>query len=196
MKKFKLYVLAFLVAAVSSKSAFALNCVNTAYGSLCSSAPADFELRKTVSKLNSSETKDRLLGVKKGDTFVFYFKVTNNTLNDITLKLKDDLPFEYERVSGSTFTETVNLFPKSSKTVEMVVKVKDSEFANKSNFEKCVVNKAYISKDKDQKDSSTATVCFGEGVANTLPKTGPENIVLGASALSLALGFALKRFKR
>ena len=168
MKKFKLYVLAFLVAAVCSKSAFALNCVNTAYGSLCSSAPADFELRKTVSKLNSSETKDRLLGVKKGDTFVFYFKVTNNTLNDITLKLKDDLPFEYERVSGSTFTETVNLFPKSSKTVEMVVKVKDSEFDGKSLFVKCVVNKAYLYKGSDLKDTSTATVCYGDGFGSKL----------------------------
>ena len=57
-------------------------------------------------------------------------------------------------------------------------------------------NKAYIYRDGSEKDSSTATVCFGDGVVSKLPQTGPENFVLGAGALSLALGFALKRFRR
>ncbi len=173
------------------------SCDSSAYGttgSTCSNS--EFNLEKRVIKSGTSEDKKKITGVNKGDTFTFEFKIENKTSNEVTLNLEDNLPSEFEKVSGIGYTEEVKLDAKSRKTLEMVVKVKDSEFANKSNFEKCVVNKAYISKDKDQKDSSTATVCFGEGVANTLPKTGPENIVLGASALSLALGFALKRFKR
>lgn len=196
MKKIKLLVLPVLFYVSTITMAFA-SCDSSAYGttgSTCSNS--EFNLEKTVSKAGSTENNKKVTGIKKGDTFTFSFKVENKTSNEVTLNLEDNLPSEFEKVSGIGYTEEVKLGAKSRKTLEMVVKVKDSEFANKSNFEKCVVNKAYITKDKDQKDSSTATVCFGEGVANTLPKTGAENMVLGAGALSLALGFALKRFRR
>jgi hypothetical protein len=196
MKKIKLFVLPILVYVSTITMAFA-SCDSSAYGttgSTCSNS--EFNLEKTVRKSGASEDKKKITGINKGETFTFEFKVENKTSNEVTLNLEDNLPSEFEKVSGIGYTEEVKLNAKSRKTLEMVVKVKDSEFVNKSNFEKCVVNKAYISQDRDQKDSSTATVCFGEGVANTLPKTGPENIVLGAGALSLALGFALKKFRK
>ena len=196
MKKIKLLVLPAMLYVSAITTAFA-SCNSSAYGAYGSSCSnSEYNLEKTVTKSGTSEDKKKITGVSKGDTFTFSFMAENKTSNEVTVNLTDNLPSEFERVSGIGYTEEIKLGSKSRKTLEMVVKVKDSEFDNKTNFEKCVVNKAYISKDKDQKDSSTATVCFGEGVAQTLPQTGPESIVLGAGALSLALGFALKRFRR
>jgi hypothetical protein len=79
----------------------------------------------------------------------------------------------------------------------MSVKVKDSEFEGKKNFEKCVINKAYIYKGDKEKDSSTATVCFGDGAKiASLPKTGANSLVLGVSLITTLLGFGLTRFRR
>ena len=192
MKKLKLVILPLLLATSSITMAFA-SCSSSGYGTTCTNS--DYNLTKTVVKNGSTEDKEKITGVKKGDTFTYEFKVENKTSNEVTLNLVDNLPSEFERVSGIGNTEKIVLGSKSSKTLEMLVKVKDSEF-NKTNFEKCVVNKAYLYKDGSEKDSSTATVCFGEGVISKLPQTGPENFVLGAGALSLALGFALKRFRR
>ena len=43
-------------------------------------------------------------------------------------------------------------------------------------LEKCVVNTAELYKDGSKKESSYATVCYGEGVAKNLPETGPNDI--------------------
>lgn len=171
--------MALILATLGSKSAYALNCVSTAYGNLCSSAPLDYDIRKTVSKTAGSEGTDRITGISKGDTFTFYFRVSNNTLNEVTLNLEDNLPSTLERVSGIGYTEKVTLYPKSRKTLEMVVKVKDSEFQTSNFFQKCVVNKANLFKDKDLKDSSTATVCYGKGFGSKLSGAF-LNDVLGA----------------
>lgn len=182
MKKANLLILPIIfIATLMGKSAFALNCVNTAYGNLCSSAPVDYELRKTVSKSNSSTGLTRIDNIKQGDTFVFYFKISNNTLNEVTLKLEDNLPASLERVGGVGETETVVLFAKSKKILEMEVKVKDSEFANKENFQKCVVNKGYLYKDTNLQDSSTATVCFGKGLGSKIVSGTLYDGVLGSS---------------
>ena len=179
MKRLKFLTIALILATVGSKSAFALNCVSTAYGNLCSGAPLDYDVRKTVSKTADSEGSDRIANVSQGDTFTFYFRVSNNTLNEVTLNLEDNLPSVFERVSGISYTEKVTLYPKSRKTLEMVVKVKDSEFKNNNFFQKCVVNKAYLYKDKDLKDTATATVCYGKGFGSKLTGTF-QNDVLGA----------------
>lgn len=179
MKRLNYIVIALILATLSSKSAFALNCVSTAYGNLCSGAPLDYDVRKTVSKTAGSEGTDRITGISQGDTFTFYFRVSNNTLNEVTLTLEDNLPSNLERVGGIGYTEKVTLYPKSRKTLEMVVKVKDSEFQNKNFFQKCVVNKANLYKDKDLKDSATATVCYGKGFGSKLSGI-VSNDVLGA----------------
>lgn len=173
--------LSILFFATSFGSVYAVNCVDTAYGSLCSNSISDFDLNKTVSKSNSTDRKERITGIKKGDSFIFYFRIKNNTLNEATVSLQDNLPTELERVGGIGYTEKVVVFPKSDKIVEMTVKVKDSEFLNRSFFEKCVVNKAYIYKDKDLKDTSTATVCYGDGFATAPSLFGSDNKVLGSS---------------
>lgn len=168
------------MASLSFKSVYALNCVNTAYGNLCTSAPVDYEIRKTVSKSNSSTGLTRIDNVKQGDTFIFYFKISNNTLNEVTLKLEDMIPSAFERVGGIGETESVVLFAKSKKILEMQVKVKDSEFKGKNNFQKCVVNKAYLYKDTNLQDSSTATVCYGIGLGSKVIP-GTWDTVLGSS---------------
>jgi len=180
-KNIKLMAFSILFFATSFGSAYAVNCIDTAYGSLCSNSISDFDLNKTVSKSNSTDRKEKITGVKKGDNFIFYFRVKNNTLNEATVSLQDNLPKELERVSGIGYTERIVVFPKSDKIVEMTVKVKDSEFLNKSFFEKCVVNKAYIYKDSDLKDTSTATVCYGDGFAAAPMLFGSDNKVLGTS---------------
>lgn len=193
MNKLKLVILPLLLATSGITMAFA-SCSSSGYGTTCTNA--DYNLTKTVVKNGSQENKEKITGVKKGENFTYKFKVENKTSNEVTLNLVDNLPSEFERISGIGNTEKITLGAKSNKTLEMVVKVKDSEFVNKTNFEKCVVNKANLYKEGSEKDTSTATVCFGDGVVSKLPQTGPENFVLGAGALSLALGFALKRFRR
>ncbi len=173
--------LSILFFATNFGSVHAVNCVDTAYGSLCSNSISDFDLNKSVSKANSTDRKERITGVKKGENFIFYFRIKNNTLNEATVSLQDNLPTQLERVGGISYTEKVVIFPKSFKIVEMTVKVKDSEFLNKSFFEKCVVNKAYIYKDKDLKDTSTATVCYGDGFGIAPSIFGIDNQVLGTS---------------
>lgn len=173
-------------------------CDNSGYGSTkCDNNKKDYDLEKKVTKSNKDSKEEKITNVKKGDNFIFTFKVRNNTNEEITLKLVDNLPKEFERVSGIGFTEEVKIEKNSSKTLEMVAKVKDSEFEGKSNFEKCVINKAYIYKGDKEKDSSTATVCFGDGSKiTTLPKTGANTLVLGASVLTTLLGFGLTRLRR
>lgn len=173
-------------------------CNNSGYGSTkCDNNKKDYDLEKKVTKSSKDSKEEKITNVKKGDNFIFTFKVRNNTNEEITLKLVDNLPKEFERVSGIGFTEEVKIEKNSSKTLEMVAKVKDSEFEGKSNFEKCVINKAYIYKGDKEKDSSTATVCFGDGSKiTTLPKTGANTLVLGASVLTTLLGFGLSRLRR
>ena len=196
MKIFKLLVLFGAFSALSLGLVRA-ECDNSGYGSSnCDNNKKDYDLEKKVTKSNSDSKEEKITGVKKGENFTFTFKISNNTDEEITLKLEDNLPKEFERVSGIGFTEDVKISKNSSKTLEMVAKVKDSEFEGKSNFEKCVINKAYLFKGSREKDSSTATVCFGDGKITSLPKTGTNSLVLGASVLSVLLGFGLSRFRR
>jgi hypothetical protein len=193
MKNIKLVALPVLLVTSSFTMAFA-SCSTSAYGTSCTNS--DYNLTKTVIKAGSTDSKEKITGIKKGDTFTYKFKVENKTSDQVTLTLTDKLPSELEKVSGIDTTETIKVDANSSKNYELVAKVKDSEFANKTNFEKCIVNKAYINKGDSQKDSSTATVCYGEGVVSKLPQTGAEDLVLGAGVVSLALGLALKKFRK
>lgn len=197
MKLLKLVVLSGALIAFGSGLVLA-DCNNSGYGSTkCDNNKKDFDLEKKVSKSNSESKEEKITGVTKGDNFIFTFKIKNNTDEEVTIKLVDNLPKEFEKVSGIGFTEEVKIEKNSSKTLEMVAKVKDSEFEGKSNFEKCVINKAYIYKSDREKDSSTATVCFGDGAQVTsLPKTGANTFVLGASVLTTLLGFGLSRLRK
>lgn len=197
MKNLKLLVLPIVFAASLSGVAFA-ECNNSGYGSTdsCKKKKEGFVIEKRVSKSGPSDKKEKITGVKKGQTFTFYFKVKNDTYDKADVKFIDNLPSELERVSGDDLTKSFSMDSRSVKNFEIVVKVKDSEFDNKLNFEKCVVNKAYITKDDKEKDSSSATVCYGEGVATKLPTTGPESMVLGSGLASLAFGLVLRRFNK
>lgn len=192
MQKIKLVVLPLLLATSGITMAFA-SCSSSAYGTSCTNS--DYNLTKLVSK-NNTDAKEKIIGVNKGETFTYKFKIQNKTSKEVTLDLKDELPNEMEKVSGIGQTETIKIDANSSKNFEMVAKIKDSEFENKTNFEKCIVNKAYIYKDGSEKDASTATVCFGEGVVTKLPQTGAEDFILGAGVFSTVLGLALKKFRK
>lgn len=197
MKNIKLFVLPIVFAASLTGVALA-ECNNSGYGTnnSCKTKKEGFVIEKRVSKSGPSDKKEKITGVKKGQTFTFYFKVKNDTYDKADVKFIDKLPAELERVSGDDLTKSFSMDSRSDKTFEMVVKVKDSEFDNKTNFEKCVVNKAYITKDEKEKDSSSATVCYGDGVATKLPQTGPESIVLGSGLASIALGLVIRRFNK
>lgn len=197
MNYFKIVALGILVSVFGFKSVLA-DCNNSGYGSTsCDNDKKDYIVEKKVTKSEDKSKEEKISNIRKGENFIFTFKITNNTNEEVTLKLVDNLPKEFEKVSGIGFTEDVKISKNSSKTLEMVAKVKDSEFEGKSNFEKCIVNKAYIYKGDKEKDSSTATVCFGDGTKiSTLPKTGTNSIVMGASLITTLLGFGLSRFRR
>ncbi len=163
-------------------------------GSYGSSSCSDtgFDLTKKIS-INDGETKQKLTGIKKGDVFKYTFKIENRTDETKTLKLVDNLPNELERVGGIGFTEEVTLNQKSSVKLVMEVKVKNSEFENKTNFEKCVVNTAHLYKEDAKKESSSATVCYGEGVAKTLPETGPNDIFAIVGLVLASAGVVIRR---
>lgn len=193
MKDLKLVILPLLLVTSSITVAFA-SCSSSAYGNSCTNS--DYNLTKSVVKNGSTESKEKIIGVKKGETFTYKFKIQNKTSKEVTFDLKDELPKEMEKVSGIGQTETVKVDANSSKNFEMVAKVKDSEFTNKTNFEKCVVNKAYLYTDGSERDASTATVCFGEGTVSKLPQTGAEDLILGAGVFSTVLGLVLKKFRK
>lgn len=197
MKFLKVIVLSAFVALISTNTVFA-ECNNSGYGSSnCDDNKKDYVVEKKVTRSSADKKEEKITNVKKGENFIFTFKIRNNTNEEVTLKLTDNLPKEFERISGIGFTEDVKISKNSSETLEMVVKVKDSEFEGKSNFEKCVINKAYISKGDKERDSSTATVCFGDGTkVSTLPKTGTNSLVLGVGLLTTLLGFGLTRLRK
>jgi hypothetical protein len=197
MNYLKVLVLGAFVATLGFTPVFA-ECNNSGYGSSnCDNSSKDYVIEKKVTKSSKDSKEEKITNVKKGENFIYTFKIRNNTDNEVTLKLVDNLPKEFEKVSGIGFTEDVKVEKNSSKTLQMTVKVKDSEFEGKKNFEKCVINKAYIYKGDKEKDSSTATVCFGDGTkVSSLPKTGTNTLVLGASLVTTLLGFGLSRFRR
>ncbi len=197
MNYIKVLVLGAFVATLGFRPAFA-ECSNSGYGSSnCDNDKKDYVIEKKVTKSSSDSKEEKITNVRKGENFIYTFKIRNNTDSEVTLKLVDNLPKEFEKVSGIGFTEDVKIEKNSSKTLQMSVKVKDSEFEGKKDFEKCVINKAYIYKGDKEKDSSTATVCFGDGTKiSTLPKTGANTLVLGASLITTLLGFGLSRFRR
>lgn len=176
-------------------SVLALNanasCSGSYYGS-SSCSDSGFDLTKKVS-FKDEEAKQKLTGVKKGDVFKYTFKIENKTDETKTLKLIDNLPNELERVAGIGFTEEVTLGKKSSVKLVMEVKVKDSEFENKKDFEKCVVNTAQLYKDGAKKESSSATVCYGEGIAKTLPETGPNDIFAVVGLILATAGVVIRK---
>jgi len=161
------------------------------YGSnSCSNS--GYNLSKRVS-LKDEEAKQKIIGIKKDQVFKYTIQVENKTGESKTLKLIDNLPNELERVSGIGFTEEITLAKNSSVKVFMEVKVKDSEFENKTNFEKCVVNTAELYKDGSKKESSSATVCYGEGIAKNLPETGPNEIFAMVGLILAITGIVVRK---
>ena len=175
-------------------SVLALNANASCSGSYGSSSCSDsgFDLVKRVS-FKDEEGKQKITGIKQGDVFKYTFKIENKTDETKTLKLIDNLPNELERIGGIGFTEEVTLGKKSSVKLIMEVKVKDSEFDNKKDFEKCVVNTAQLYKDGAKKESSSATVCYGEGVAKTLPETGANDIFAIAGLILASAGVVIRK---
>jgi hypothetical protein len=184
----------FLINLIVLSTVFAFNANASCSGSYGSSTCSDsgFDLTKKVS-FKDEEAKQKLTGIKKGDVFKYTFKIENKTDETKTLKLVDNLPAELERVGGIGFTEEVTLDKKSSVKLVMEVKVKDSEFDNKTNFEKCVVNTAHLYKEDAKKESSSATVCYGEGVAKTLPETGPNDIFALVGLVLASAGIVIRQ---
>lgn len=184
----------FLINLIVLSTVFAMTANASCSGSYGSSTCSDsgFDLTKKVS-FKDEEVKQKLTGIKKGDVFKYTFKVENRTDETKTLKLVDNLPAELERVGGIGFTEEVTLDKNSSVKLVMEVKVKDSEFENKTNFEKCVVNTAKLYKEDALKESSSATVCYGEGVANSLPETGPNDIFAIIGLVLASAGIVIRK---
>lgn len=170
------------------------DCSGSYYGS-SSCSDSGYDLTKRVSK-GDNEPKEKITGVRKGDVFKYTFKIENKTDETKTLKLVDNLPNELERVGGIGFTEEVTLEKNSSTKITMDVKVKDSEFENKKDFEKCVVNTAHLYKEDARKETSSATVCYGEGTAKSLPQTGPSEVLGILGIISTGAGLLIRRFNR
>ena len=192
----KIIFINLIVASFVFTSGVALaDCSGAYYGS-SSCSDSGFNLTKRVSRNDSTEAKEKLTGIKKGETFKYTFKIDNKTDETKTLKLIDNLPSELERVGGIGFTEEVTINKNDSAKLTMEVKVKDSEFENKKDFEKCVVNTAYLFKDSVKKETSSATVCFGEGTAKDLPATGPSDVLGVVGSLLIGLGSLINRKNR
>ena len=126
-----------LFVTLGSTTVFA-ECNNSGYGSSnsCNDSKKDYVIEKKVTKSKSDSKEEKITNVKKGENFVYTFKIRNNTNEEVTLKLEDNLPKEFERVSGIGLTEDVKIKKNSSETLEMVAKVKDSEFEGRKDFEK------------------------------------------------------------
>ena len=90
MKLLKLVVLSGALIAFGSGLVLA-DCNNSGYGSTkCENNKKDFDLEKKVSKSNSESKEEKITGVKKGDNFIFTFKIKNNTDEEVTIKLVDN----------------------------------------------------------------------------------------------------------
>lgn len=148
---------------------------------------------------SSSDWKDKVTGLHKGDIVEFKVKVKNKGEVEVDeMKMKDSFPKQMEKLSGDGLTEDWDVFgPGDIKTFNFFAKVDDSEFDTNKDFEKCVVNKAEVFYKSDQEASDTATVCYSDKEVTELPKTGGSADVFGALGLgSVALGAIVKKFRK
>lgn len=152
---------------------------------------------------NSWKSKVILDNDEKDETVEFKIKVefrkideNGDTVDDVSIdgmKMSDELPDELKRIGGSGLTEYWDDFkPGESKTFVIKAQVKDSEFDDDKNFEKCVVNKVKVYRNKDFEGSDTATVCFGNDTEiKELPKTGFDTATIMATLGSATTGLGL-----
>lgn len=157
----------------------------------------EFEVTKKVRFQGDSIWKDKVVGVKEGETVEFRIVVKNTgeTSAD-NMKMTDLLPDALYRIGGAGLTEEWNDFEvDETKTFILEARIKSVEFDRENDFEKCVVNKAEAEQDGDLVGSDTATVCYGSEEITELPETGAiatETLsILGFA--STGLGMILKR---
>jgi len=170
------------------------SCKTSSYGvKTCKKEEVKLDVAKRVSLVGSIDRSQKITNVKKGQEFIFYITARNESDKDLkNLKIVDNLPTEMVRVSGLDSSETFDLKKGKSKTFEIKAKIRDSEYLTKVQFEKCSVNEASLYYDGKERESGTATVCFGNGKVTTLPVTGPSDYWMFYSLAVISAGVIIK----
>lgn len=170
------------------------SCTISSYGSKsCKPKQINLDVSKRVSLVGNLDRSQKITGVKKGQEFIFYIKVRNDSDQNLKkLKIVDNLPTEMVRVSGLDSSQVFDLDKGKSKTFEIKAKVRDSEYLSNVQFEKCSVNKASLYLGGIETETGTATVCFGNTKATTLPVTGPSDYWMVYALMVVTAGLGLK----
>ena len=151
-----------------------------------------FDIDKDVRIEGDNEWNDKVTGVKKDEVVEFRIKIENTgEISVDNMEMKDFLPDELTKISGDLTEGWDDFEPGEEKEFKIKVVVDPKEF-DKENFEKCVVNKVKVYRNKDFEGSDTATLCFGnETEIKELPKTGFDTAsimtVLGSATTGLGL---------
>ena len=155
-----------------------------------------FRIEKKVRKDDGDDWEDKVTGVEEDEVIEFRIRIKNTgELETDDMKMEDFLPDELIRVGGDGLTEEWDNF-EPGETKEFIIKVKiDSDEFDRTNFDKCVVNKAEVRYKDKFEGSDTATVCYGQGEISELPETGFDTLtVLTALGLgSMALGIVIRK---
>jgi uncharacterized repeat protein (TIGR01451 family)/LPXTG-motif cell wall-anchored protein len=191
--------LALSITFLGSNNVVYANCTSDgAYGQKCERAE-DFDIDKDVRFVGDDTWKDKLTKVKKGQRIEF--KITVKNTDDVevdSMKMVDFLPDELEFKGGDKLVQYWQDFSAGEKkTFIFEAQVKDSEY-NRSNFEKCVVNKAEAYYSDDEVGSDSAKVCYSDKDIEELPRTGPidDGMLALAGLVSTGLGLSIKLFLR
>ncbi len=189
-----------VVLSTASASNVYADCHSTYGGGKTCDNTIIFKVEKKVRLAGTTEWKDKITNVKKGDVIEFRIRVTNIGDKSVnSMEMKDKLPSDiFNKIGGSGLTEEWDSFdPGDVKEFIIQVKVKDSEFTSSRSFDKCVVNKAEAYYDGDFVGSATATVCYSNRTVTELPKTGIGSTVSYtiAGLGLLSLGLLIKKSK-
>lgn len=179
------FLVAILIAQKALKPVFAADC-ETNYGGNKICTTKKVHIKKSVrvcdkNGSNCSEWSDKVINVTKNDLVQFKIVVYNDSSDNAdsldNMSMKDALPSELTRTGGDSLKEYWDNFKTgTSKKFIIDAKVNASEFDRKD-FDKCVVNEAFVYRDKKLKDSADATVCYNNRKPTELPKTGANGTV-------------------
>ncbi|HLB51885.1 hypothetical protein A3F07_01940 [candidate division WWE3 bacterium RIFCSPHIGHO2_12_FULL_38_15] len=149
----------------------------------------NLEVNKKVRIGDNDKYSSKVVGVDQSEIITFLLELKNTGEKNIQdIKVVDDLPEEFELISGKLEDKVGEVKDGEAKNLFIVVKVKDG--VNLAG--KCVINKVEAKWD-DNKESDEATVCFEEKELIELPKTGPDgNLLSVLGALSLIMGTTIK----
>ncbi len=156
---------------------------------------SELSISKKVRKEGDDRWEDKITDVEEGDVIEFKIKVTNKSDEDTKsiddLKMLDKLPKELEKLSGGLTEYWDDFEAGDDKTFTIKAKVRSSEF--EGNVDKCVDNRAYVYKDKNEKDSDRATVCYSNVEVTELPETGAGLAMTLGGFITSAAGIVLKK---